>query len=106
MERNTKISPGPAQYPCVKKVSKDKVMTIYPADTQLLPTMKLRNDIQNKQRVPAPNVYPLLEEAKADPKKPKDITKKMLPGKRSPLYSMGVKHTPKQHILILKEDEY
>lgn len=100
------MSPGPAQYPCVKKAPKDKVISIYPADTQLLPTIKARNDIPIKHRIPAPNAYPLLEEDKADPKMPKDITKKMLPGKRSPLYSIGIKHSPKQHILILKDDEY
>ncbi|XP_037031496.1 uncharacterized protein LOC119071003 [Bradysia coprophila] len=106
MEKNVRMSPGPAQYPCVKKALKNEVMSIYPAPTQLLPTMKARHDVSIKHRIPAPNVYPLVEEAKADPKEPKDLTKKMIPGKRSPLYSIGVKHSPKQHILILKEDEY
>lgn len=77
-------------------------MTIYPADTQLLPTIKARYDIKNKQQVPAANTYPMLED---NTKKSKvDFTQKMIAGRRSPQYSMGVKHSPKQHILILNED--
>lgn len=98
------MSPGPAQYPCVRKVLKNKVPTIYPTDTQLLPTMKARCDIKNKQQIPAPNAYPLFDGTKNSKKPKADLTKKMIPGKRSPLYSLGIKHSPKQHILILAED--
>lgn len=91
------ISPGPAKYPCTKKEMKNKVATIYPTETQLLPTMKGRYDIKNKQNNPAPNTYPMEY----------DVSKKtMIPGKNSPKYSIGIKHSPKQHILILKSDEF
>ncbi len=100
------MSPGPAQYPSVKKASKYKIASIYPTDTQLPPTIKSRFEYKNKQRIPAPNAYPLLEET-GNTKKPKeDLTRKMIMGKRSPLYSIGIKHSPKQHILILKDDEH
>lgn len=102
------MSPGPAQYPCRKKVPKNQVATIYPADTRLLPTMKIRYDSKNKNQVPPPNAYPMLEEEGIRNAKSlkADLTQKMIPGKRSPVYSLGVKHSPKQHILILKDDQY
>lgn len=100
------MSPGPAQYPCVRKESKNKVASIYPADTQLLPTMKERHQMKDKRRMPAPNAYPLLDGNGNSKNEKVDLTKKMIIGNRSPLYSMGVKHSPKQHMLILKEDQY
>lgn len=98
------FSPGPAQYPCVRTEMKNKVPTIYPTETQLRPTIKGRYDMKNKQQVPAPNTYPMLE-GSGKKSKP-ELIEKMIPGSRSPLFSMGIKHSPKQHILILNEDEY
>ncbi|KAJ6647306.1 hypothetical protein Bhyg_02528, partial [Pseudolycoriella hygida] len=104
--KNIQLSPGPAAYPCVKKEVQNKVMSIYPTDTKLPPTFKERHYIKNKQQVPAPNRYPQLEERSDDNKSIKDLMNKMISGKRAPMYSLGIKHSPKQHILILKNDEY
>lgn len=100
------MSPGPAVYPCNKKESKHKVATIYPTETRLSPTMKSRYEIKNKHQGPASNTYPMIEESYNAKEPMVDPTKKMIPGKSSPLYSLGIKHSPKQHILILNDDYY
>lgn len=80
--------------------------TIYPTETQLPPTMKGCYNIKDRQKRPAPNAYPLIE-GKHDPKQFKvDFMAKMVHGKRSPVYSLGIRHTPKQQYLVLPEDEY
>lgn len=101
-------SPGPAVYPNKEKDTGDqnKIATIYPHETQLPPTMKGIYDIKDRQRRPAPNAYPVIE-GKHDPKIFKiDFMKKMSMGKRAPVYSLGIRHTPKQQHLILPADEY
>lgn len=104
--KNKAKSPGPAIYPCVKKEIKNKVTTIYPTETRLLPTIKGRYNIKDKQQCPAPNAYPMIDGMKNDKKQMVDPTKKMIAGKNSPKYSIGIRHSPKQHILILKNDEF
>lgn len=104
--RNVPVSPGPAQYPCNKKEMKNKLTTIYPADTQLWPTMKAQCHIKNKRQIPAPNAYPILEETTKTKKPKPDLTQKMIRGNRSPAYSIGIKHSPKQHMLILADDHF
>lgn len=80
--------------------------TIFPPETQLPPTMKGVYNIRDRQKRPAPNSYPVVD-GKHDPKRFKvDFMKKMATGKRSPVYSLGIRHTPKQQYLILAEDEY
>ncbi|KAJ6642019.1 hypothetical protein Bhyg_06965, partial [Pseudolycoriella hygida] len=109
--RNIKLppkSPGPAVYPSKEKETgdKNKIATIYPEETQLLPTMKGNYSMKDRQRRPAPNAYPVIEQ-KHNPKIfTVDLMKKMTAGKRSPVYSMGVRHTPRQKYLVLPEDEY
>lgn len=78
-------SPGPAVYPI------NKIGTIYPAETQLPPTMKGIYNIKDRQKTPAPNSY---------------FMKKITTGRNAPKYSLGVRHTPKQHYLVVPEDEY
>lgn len=101
------MSPGPAVYPCMKKETKDKnkVATIYPTETQLPTTITFRRNIKTKNQVPAPNLYPIIDENDNN-ETTVDHMKKMIPGKRSPLYSIGIKHSPKQRVLVLKDDEY
>lgn len=101
-------SPGPAVYPSKEKDTGDnnKMATIYPHETQLPPTMKGIYNIKNRHKTPAPNAYPVIKE-KNDPKIFKiDFMKRMNMGKRAPVYSLGVRHTPKQQNLILPADEY
>lgn len=100
------MSPGPARYPCNKKETKNKLTALYPADTQLLPTMKALCDLKDKRQIPAPNAYPILEETTKTKSAKAELTNKMVPGKRSPIYSLGIKHSPKQHLLILTDDQY
>lgn len=62
--------------------------------------------MKDRQKRPAPNAYPIVE-GKHNPKIFKvDLMKKMTKGKKSPVYSLGVRHTPKQQYLVLAEDEY
>lgn len=63
-------------------------------------------NIKDRQKRPAPNAYPVIE-GKHDPQKFKiDYMNKMTTGKKAPVYSLGVRHTPKQQYLVLPEDEY
>lgn len=95
-------------YPSKEKDTgnKNKIASIYPPDSQLPATMKMVYNIKNRQKIPAPNAYPVIE-GKHDPKKFKiDFMKKMAMGKKAPVYSMGVRHTLKQQYLVLPEDEF
>lgn len=68
--------------------------------------MKGVYNITDRQKRPAPNAYPVIV-GKHDPKLFKvDFMKKMATGKKSPAYSLGVRHTPVQQYLILADDEY
>lgn len=99
-------SPGPAVYPKKDTGDINKMPNIYPAETQLPPTFKRLYDIQDRQKRPAPNAYPVIKE-KHDPKRFKiDFMKKMRMGKKAPAYSLGIRHSPRQHQLILPDDEF
>lgn len=100
--------PGPAVYPSQEKDTgdKNKIATIYPNETRLPPTMKGCYNIKDHQKRPAPNAYPVIE-GRHNPKIFKvDFMKKMENGKRSPVYSLGVRHSPKQQYLVLPDDQY
>ncbi|KAG4079793.1 hypothetical protein HA402_014924 [Bradysia odoriphaga] len=99
-------SPGPAVYPNKNTGDISKIATIYPTETQLPPTFKGIYNTQDRQKRPAPNAYPVIAE-KHDPKRFKiDFMKKMRVGRKAPAYSLGIRHTPRQHQLILPDDEY
>lgn len=101
-------SPGPAQYPAREKDTKhpDIVQSIYPNETRLPATMKRNYDIKDRDRIPAPNAYPNIE-TNYNPKIFKsDVIQKMIPGKKQPAYSLGQRHSAKQQIMVLNEDEY
>lgn len=101
-------SPGPAVYPSKEKETGDKnrIPTIYPSETKLAPTMKGRYNIVDKRKTPAANAYPVVEGKQNSKKFTIDFMRKMATGRKSPAYSLGVRHTPKQQYLVLPEDEY